>query len=143
MEKDNNQEINDNLDSFIKKLVVIKDFDRQPLKTGERPSVVATIEQATKARDSIVALVHQDPEILSKVVEKLVDIGSDFDIIKKGEKLGHLLGMQENLVDGKISSKIVVETILEIGKPALPILKKRRGIYAKFLADKLRSEIRV
>jgi hypothetical protein len=123
--------------SMISDLTVIKDLDKKPIKAdGE------TISKAIQARDGILWWAHNKREDLPTIINELVKIGSDFNMIRKGDRIGALLGVQENLVDGKTSSGIVTEIILKIGEPALPLLESNNANHAKYLASKLRGNLR-
>lgn len=91
---------------------------------------------ATRTKENILKLIQRDPGQLPCVIDALVVTGTFFESIKDVAPID-----EDNWVDGELSSQMVTETVLGIGKAALDYLEKNKEEYAKTLTKKLRKDI--
>jgi len=91
---------------------------------------------ADRTKGNILKLVQHRPDELPEVITGLINSGKYFESIK------YVVPMEkDSWVDGELSSRMVTETVLEIGEKALPFLEKSEEEYAKNLAKRLRRDI--
>lgn len=95
-----------------------------------------SIKTSTNNRDILINSIKRHPEELPEIINKLVNTGVYFESIK------YVVPMDKGeWTDGELSSRVVTEVMLAIGKDALPYLKENKEKYAKDMARKINREI--